>query len=421
MSNLFLVCTLILLFQTPGVEVIEQSVESRFPDQLDFFLQVRSDDAQVVDADLLLWLGWEETPIYIPAEPFSPGQEVEIEALFPTVNETIPPFIEVAYQWKITLSNGEVVSLDTVQTEYADATHPWQRLEDEHVILFWYDHSQEFGQTIFEAAQEAYEHVSRITGTSTDRPIRVVIYNDQESFCGFYAPRTCQDWVGGQTFSGITVQWGESLDWFAVRVIPHELAHVFYGEIMRDMWMPIPTWFNEGIAIYNEPRDHYQEMIMVANAAEQGELEPLAVMTRGGGVAHGEVSLWYAVAYSLVAYMADTYGEETLGELILTVADNVPFEDALMETMGLDMAQMEIEWRAWLGYPIEEVPTPIPFPTMVEIPLQATPSGGMPTATPVPPASPTPSPTPAPPAPGLPCPAVVMVVVGGVLGYWVTR
>jgi hypothetical protein len=147
-------------------------------------------------------------------------------------------------------------------------------------------------------------------------------------------------------------------------MIPHELAHVFYGEIFRNTWMPFPTWFNEGIASYNERHDHTREMTLVLEAAKEDKLETLPVMTRGGGVAHGEVHLWYSIAYSLVTYLAETYGEETLGELILSVADNVPFEEALTQKMGLDMIQLEIEWRDWLGYPVDFVPTPVPFPTM---------------------------------------------------------
>jgi hypothetical protein len=352
--------------QAPPIQVLNQSVESHFPDDLTFHLLVRSDEGDIVKAELYIQVGWEETMRQVAPEAFTPAPEVELTAVWSTFAETIPPFIEITYYWQVTDSAGQTLNTERVSSEYTDATHDWHRLEDEHVVVLWYDWPVSAGQALFEASQEAYDHVALITGTTTEQAIRVVIYGTREDFCAFFAPRSCQDWIGGLTSSGVTVQWGSirDLEWFTDDVIPHELAHVFYGEIFRDTWIHFPTWFNEGIAVYNERHDHAWEMTLVLEAAKEGKLKSLPVMTRGGGVSQGEVHLWYAVAYSLVAYLAETYGEETLGELVLAVADNIPFEDALTRTTGLDMTQLEMEWRAWLGYPVDSVPTPVPFPTM---------------------------------------------------------
>jgi hypothetical protein len=352
--------------QGPSIQVLGQSVESHFPNDLTFHLQVRSDAGDIVKAELLINVGWEETMTWVVPEPFTPSAEVNLTAVWRTFLQTIPPFTEITYHWKVVDRTGQEFSTEPFRTEYADTTHDWKRLEDEHVVVLWYAWEDSVGQALFKASQEAYDHVAHITGTTTERAIRVVIYGSQDDFCVFFPPRTCGDWIGGLTSTGITVQWGfiQALDWFTNDVIPHELAHVFYSEIFRDTWMNIPTWFNEGIAVYNERRDHAWDLALVQEAAEEGKLKTLRVMTRGGGVSEGEVHLWYAMAYSLVAYLAETYGEEKLGELILTVADNTPFEGALIQTTSLDMTELEIEWRAWLGYPVDSLPTPRPFPTM---------------------------------------------------------
>jgi hypothetical protein len=352
------------LAQEAPIEVVAQTLESHFPDDLTFTLSVRSEAADIVDADLYLQVGWQETTRQVAVEPFTPGPEVELTAVWNTFAETIPPFIEITAYWEVRDSSGTVLTTEPVLNEYSDTTHDWQRLEDDRVVVFWYDRPAAFGEALFQASQEAYDHVAEITGASTERAVRVVIYRDQEDFCAFFAPRTCQDWIGGLTLSGITVQWGSRPVWFTDQAIPHELAHVFYGEIFSDTWIRVPTWFNEGIAVYNERRDHSQDVALVRDAAEEGKLKSLSIMTRGGGVAEQEVDVWYAVAYSLVAYLAETYGEDTLGELILTLADNVRFEDALVQTTGLDMGQLEMAWRAWLGYPVDSIPTPVAFPTM---------------------------------------------------------
>lgn len=413
---------------TARIEVLEQSAESHFPDDLTFHLRVRTDAGTITEATLYLQAGWEEATRLAVPEAFTPAPEVDLTAVWSTSGETVPPFIEITYYWQVTDSSGEVLNTEPVTTEYTDSSLDWQRLEDEHVVVFWHDQPRSFGEELFRAAQESYQHVARITGTTTERAIRIVIYNRQSDFCSFYAPRTCQEWIGGQTFSGITVQWGTNPDWFFYEVVPHELAHVFYGEIFRDTWVPVPTWFNEGIAVYNERTGHDRDLERVRTAAERGELEHLSVMTRGGGVADGDVGLWYAMAYTLVAYITETYSEEGLGELIHTLARNVMFEAALTETTGLDMTQLEIEWRAWLGYPIEAVPTPITLPTMATTPFglpTAARGEAAPTVTPRPPATSTAEgdETPEQSPSGGPCLgfAGLLLPAGGLVGWRLAR
>jgi hypothetical protein len=319
-----------------------------------------------------------------------------------TSGETVPPFVEITYYWIIVDSAGNELVTTPVRTEYTDYTHDWQSLGNEQVIVYWYDRPDDFGEALFEAATEGYDHVASITGVTTEWPARVVIYNNQRDFCAFYAPNSCQDWVGGQTFSGITVQWGTGLDWFAYNVVPHELAHVFYNEVFRDTWVRVPTWFNEGIAVYNERTDHELDMAVVTEAAAADELIPLRHMaTQASGLSHGDVHLWYSEAYSLVAFIADAYGEDKLGEVILTLAENHPMEETLELVLGMDLIEFEMGWREWLGYPVDEIPTPMMLApvTITPFPLPTVPRG-RPAATPTPePATPavvTPTPVPSP-------------------------
>nr|HID13587.1 hypothetical protein [Anaerolineae bacterium] len=382
-----------LLSAPLAIHVISQSVESHFPDDLTFTIQARSGAGDIGDATIYYQVGWDEAERLGHPEPFTPAAEVILTHVWDTVGETVPPFIEVTYYWHITDSAGNELTTTPARTEYTDHTHDWQSLGNEHVIVYWYDQPADFGEALFEAAAEGYDHVASITGIATERPARVVIYNNQRDFCAFYAPHSCQDWIGGQTFSGITVQWGTDQDWLVYDVVPHELAHVFYNEIFRDTWVRVPTWFNEGIAVYNERTDHSREMALVTEAAANGTLIPLRHMgTQASGLAHDAIHLWYAEAYSLVSFIADAYGEQKLGEVILTLADNHPMEETLQLTLGMDLVEFEMAWREWLGYPVDALPTPLmPAPvTITPIPLPTAPRG-RPAATVTPaPVTPTP-------------------------------
>ncbi len=385
------------------LDIISQSVVSHFPDDLTFTIQVRSDAGDIVDAALFYQVGWSAAETVALPEPFTPAAEVNLVHVWDTSGNTVPPFIEITYHWRITDSAGNTFTTSPVRTEYADSTHDWQSLGNERVIVYWYERPDDFGEALFEAAAEGYDHVASITGAMTERAARVVIYDEQDDFCAFYAPNSCQEWVGGQTFSGITVQWGTDQDWFAHDIVPHELAHVVYNEIFRETWVRVPTWFNEGIATYNERHDHVDDMDVVLKAAADGELIPLRhLATQASGQAHGSVHLWYSEAYSLVAFIADTYGEEKLGEVILTLADNHPMEETLQQTLDMDLIEFEMGWREWLGYPVDSIPTPMTIPTIpvATIPLPTVPRG-QPAATQTPP-PPTPTPAPIVPTAALP-------------------
>ncbi|MDY7079565.1 MAG: peptidase MA family metallohydrolase, partial [Chloroflexota bacterium] len=292
----------------PPIQVISQSVESHFPDDLVFTIQVHSDAGDITDAAIYYQIGWDEAERVGHPELFTPAAEVTLSHVWETGSETVPPFVEVTYYWIIVDSAGNEFTTTPVRTEYVDHTHNWELLRNEHVVVYWYDRPADFGEMLFKAAAEGYDHVASVTGVTTERMARVVIYNNQSDFCAFFAPRSCQDWIGGQAHSGITVQWGTDQDWLVYDVVPHELAHVFYNQIFRDTWVRVPTWFNEGIAVYNERTTHSLEIDLVAEAAADDELIPLRHMgTQASGLAHDALHLWYAEAYSLVAFIADVY------------------------------------------------------------------------------------------------------------------
>ncbi len=338
--------------QSGGIQVLEQTEESNFHDNLTFHLRARSDGGQITQASLYARAGWQGNFIMVPAETFTPAAEVELTAIWDTADLTVPPFVEVTYYWSLSDSAGNGLTTERVDVEYTDAHHDWKRLEDEHVIVFWYDRPDKAGQAIFEAAQEAYGHVANMTGTTTDKPVRLVIYNTHEDFCYLFAPLACQDWVGGQSFteSSLVVLWGTDMTWLTYEAIPHELAHLFYQAICDKTYVRIPAWFREGLAVYNERTDHSREMAIVQAAVEEGQLASLYELDgRFTSVYEDTISLSYAESYSVIAYMVDTYGEETVGKIIVDLAKNKRFEKALDQEAGLTLEQLEKNYYEWVG------------------------------------------------------------------------
>ena len=179
LSRVMLLLVICLPIVTPvgaapanSIEILSQSVKSHFPDDLTFILQLRCDGGDIVDAALYYQVGWETGQRIGRPEPFTPAAEVTLTATWDTRAETVPPFMEVVYYWQIVDSAGNRYETSPVSVDYVDASHDWQTRSNEHVAVYWYDQSEEFGATLFEAATEGYDHVASVVGMTTERADR---------------------------------------------------------------------------------------------------------------------------------------------------------------------------------------------------------------------------------------------------------
>lgn len=79
------------------------------------------------------------------------------------------------------------------------------------------------------------------------------------------------------------------------------------------------------------------------------------------------VARWYAQAASLVAFLYERWGVESLGQIVERVRTGKRFDVALKEHTGLTMDEFELAWRKWLGATVIP-PTLIPSPTFPPFP-----------------------------------------------------
>jgi acyl-CoA-binding protein len=70
------------------------------------------------------------------------------------------------------------------------------------------------------------------------------------------------------------------------------------------------------------------------------------------------VALFYGQAWSLVNFLIETYGPAKLAELYATFKDGSTADKALLKVYGFDQGGLEDDWRASLGLPPREDPTP---------------------------------------------------------------
>jgi hypothetical protein len=244
---------------------------------------------------------------------------------------------------------------------------------------------------LLNVARRGFDHVAKATGFVPEDELRVVVFNSQADFCTIYGSFGCQSWIGGVAIGSVTLGWldegraasilncdadcqaqvaAERRRWFFNQLIPHELAHAFLNYWMGSRTSAIPIWFNEGQAVNNELEGVEEEIERVRILARTGQLERLAVMDARTIIGRNDlprVRDWYAQAASLVAFLYERWGLESLGAIIRSVNDGKTFETAMTSVTGLSMDEYEIAWREWLG--LREIPpTFAPTPTLFFFP-----------------------------------------------------
>jgi hypothetical protein len=176
-----------------------------------------------------------------------------------------------------------------------------------------------------------------------------------------------QDWAGGVAFDEYStilmgVEPASAAGWGS-STMRHELAHLVVGQFG---WSCVggsrPTWLNEGLAMYAEGEPEADVIASIQTATQANSFEPLRSLN-GSFSSHGnQAGIAYAQSYSVVDFLLREYGQEAMQSLLLTLAEGVGYDEALMQVYGMDVDGVEAAWRVAMGLPPRTFPpTPTPI------------------------------------------------------------
>jgi hypothetical protein len=355
------------------IEVLEQSTQSDFGKTMTFSVKVRSSAGKIVSARLYRRLPNQTYDLVSPVK-VSEAEETTATFVWNTKLETIPPWLIIRYQWELKDSAGNLFMSEPVNAIAADDTRPWKNHSDGKVAVYYYNQNERFGKDLFASAQQGFQLIQKATGHTPAYEIRVVLFNNQADFCSFHAPNQCLKWAGGLTFPGLTAQWintarDPSRRFLLREAIPHELAHAFLHEWVKPGLGEIPSWFDEGQALNNQIAGLDKYLQRARQLARTDKLRRISAMGAVGYMRTTDdqkVIDWYSQAGSLVAYLYQRWGKESLGKVISNMNDGDTFEAAWKKVTGLTLEEYEVEWRKWVG---ATKPMPTLLPTATTIPL----------------------------------------------------
>ena len=337
-----------------GIEVLESSAESRFPDSINFYIKVRSaspiDDVRV---NFRLASG-AKGRAYRIAE-FEPGQEVtaEAELLTRTGTNYIPPGTIIEYSFEIWDKEGRVHRTPAEELIYTDHRFEWRSISSGPVTVYYYgDLDERRAASVLTAAEKATERMLPLLGIEITEPLQIVVYtrySDMTSAIPFRSHAHSANLITeGMAFSNERVLLVHSPGMSADGTVAHEFTHLLVAEAAGKAHEQVPAWLNEGLAEHGniDPNAGYDRFLQ--QGISSGRLNPLWYQNRFVGKPE-DILTAYGQAYSVVQHLVSEYGAASIADLFKEFQETRDIDDALEAVYGFDQRGLDAQWRHSLG------------------------------------------------------------------------
>jgi len=343
-----------------GLAVLDSSAEADFPYGLNFNLSAES-DVNITDIRLCyvvdrISYARVTSEVYIE---FVPDATVDVSWTLEMVKiGGLPPGSSVEYWWLVEDATGEKVETVPVQVQFDDIRYSWDSLTEGRVTMYWYEGSESFIQELMAAAQQALTRLAEDTGAELEKPAKIYIYANVQDLQGaMIYPR---EWTGGAAFTRygtivigiapVDLAWGE-------RAIAHEIAHLVIHQMVLNPYSGLPTWLDEGLAMYAEGMLAPEYTAYLNQAITEDSLLSVRSLSSPFSAYAEEATLAYAQSYSLVAVLISSYGQGKMLDLLNTFSQGSSYDAALDTAYGFDMDGLDTLWREHVTgqfQPIEE-------------------------------------------------------------------
>jgi len=355
-SLLALILCLFLILPAPvpvqavdGLAILDSSVEVDFPLKLSFSVSTES-DVNITEIRLHYTvdrMSYAQVTSEVYLE-FVPATTVEAEWSW-DMRKTggLPPGSSVGYWWTVEDAKGDRIETSMTKVQVDDARYSWYSLTEGKVTIYWYEGDESFARELMSVAQQVLIRLAEDTGAVLEQPVNIYIYASAQDLLG--AMIFPQEWTGGVAYTRFsTIAIGispDSLDW-GRRAMTHELTHLVIHQMVFNPYNDLPTWLDEGIAMYAEGA---LEPVLVA-LLDKAEAEDSLISVRSLSSpfsAYAEESLLaYAQSYSLVEFLISNYGQSKMLELLSTFRQGSGYDEALLKVYGFDMDGLDSLWRS---------------------------------------------------------------------------
>ncbi len=294
-----------------------------------------------------------------------------------------PPGTTVWYRWVVTNGANRSVVLPEHHVLWLDTVHSWTSISRDRLTLHWYGSDRAFADDLLASAAASLRRLGGATGVTPDRTIDLYVYATTDDLLNavLYAP----GWTGGLAFpdySSVAIGISPAQAAWGKIAAAHELTHVLVGQLAFSCLSTIPTWLNEGTAVYGQGGPDATAQSQLDAAVADNALLSIHTLSGAFSEIRSTADLSYSESYSLVNYLVGGYGPLRLRHLFEDIRQGSGIEDALRDVYGFGLDGLEDRWRISVHAaprPVTQaspaataLPTPIPtYPPLSAAPVGA--------------------------------------------------
>ncbi len=328
------------------------SVKAEFPLTLQFAISAES-DATITDIRLHYTTDRQSfAPVTSEAYiEFAPDTSVDTEWTW-DMRKTggLPPGTDIQYWWTVENTDGDRFESSPTPFRFEDNRYSWRSLSEGKLTIYWYEGEQAFAAELMSAAQQALTRLENDTGAYLIEPAEIYIYANSQDLQG--AMIFPQEWTGGVAFTqyntvvlGIepnNLSWGKS-------AMTHELTHLVVQQMTVNPYTGLPTWLNEGLAMYNEGELSSGLAARLKNAAADNGLISVRSLSSPFSTDTEVAYLSYAQSYSLVEFLITVYGQDKMLELLTNFSKGSSYDGALEKVYGFNTEGLDTLWQDYVN------------------------------------------------------------------------
>ena len=246
-----------------------------FPNSIEFKIEAES-DAEITDITLQYRMDkvglLPVTSVVFPA--FEAGEKTSAEWKWDmTQTGGLPPGADLTYWWSIEDASGHKTDTPVKTLSFDDGRHEWKEAQSSSFNLYWYKGDSHFAQQLIAAGEDALSLLEDDIGAKPERTIEVYVYGSTKALQGsLIFP---QEWTGGLAYTeygivalGVSTEqlgWGEG-------AMAHEMAHLVVHQVtMNGYGIVLPSWLDEGLAMYAEGELSSDLASALSSAAKRGQ------------------------------------------------------------------------------------------------------------------------------------------------------
>jgi len=256
-------------------------------------------------------------------------------------------------QWILTVCLAVGMLAGTVRQAAADE---WKEQQSRHFKVYYKSAPLSFVKDVETTAERLYEDIARdlgftrYRGWSFEDQAKIYIYDDQEDFVN--SARGANWSHGYASVREKTIRTFPAAYGFFDSLLPHEMGHIIFREFIGQ-YVRVPSWFEEGVAMYQEKGKRWGANKDVRKAIEEGKFIPLSelsIIHLGYNADRSLVDLFYSESASVVYYMITEFGGYTFVRLCRKLQEKKSFEQALIEAypMFKSLNDLNDRWKEYV-------------------------------------------------------------------------